>query len=66
MINDVFFSLIFFVEIVNVITFFIGLILVIFFRKEPYKTIAKKILIYSIISFVIGFGCCVGGIALFN
>ncbi|OWP83198.1 hypothetical protein BWK59_11800 [Flavobacterium davisii] len=64
MLNNLFFILIIVVELVSLIAFLVGLILGIFFRKDRYKLITKKLLIYSVISFIIGFECCVGRIVL--
>ncbi|POR16240.1 hypothetical protein BWK58_15270 [Flavobacterium columnare] len=66
MINDIFFSIIIFIEFFSIVAFIVGLFLIIFLNKEPYKLIAKKLLIYSTIAFIIGFGCCVGGLLLIN
>ncbi|AMA48915.1 MULTISPECIES: hypothetical protein [Flavobacterium] len=66
MILNFFLFLIALVESISIITFLVSIILIIFYREEPYKTMAKKMLLYSIISFIIGFGSCVGGIVLLN
>lgn len=47
--------------IISVVMFFVGLVLLFF---ESQKKLAVKILIYSAITFAIGFGTCVAVIAL--
>jgi hypothetical protein len=63
---EVLFTIISFVLIMSAIIFIGSLIFLIFSKSESNKKLATKLIIYSTIAFVIGFGTCFGALMLGN
>lgn len=61
---EILFIIISFILFSSVIVFIVGLIMLIGHKTEESKKLATKMMIYSTISFIIGFGTCFGAIFL--
>ena len=57
---DNLFFIISFILLISVVVFIVGLIMIISYKTEETKKIATKMIIYSVIAFIIGFGSCFG------
>ena len=61
---ETFFSLVCFIDFLCLLGFIFGIGLILFSKTETSKNMGKKWLLYSVITFIIGFGTCIGAILI--